>query len=87
MQQHQITLYNWSGVLRASEGHIKPEKGSQYTIQWVCTDWNPSMLSSENAGDINITKIYGEQVSIKKLNTPMSKNIMGVCQNTLGYMT
>ena len=45
------------------------------------------MISYENALNINLTKIYGEQVAIEKLNTQLSKKVMGVWQNSLGDMT
>ena len=55
---------------------MKPEKGSWYPIQWVCTYGNPSMLSYYNAGKIHINKIEGEHVAIEKINTHQSKKVM-----------
>ena len=36
------------------------------------------MISSENEGDINLTKIDGEQVAIEKLNPQQSKKVSGL---------
>ena len=80
-------MEDWSGGLRVSGGHIKLEKGYWYPIQWGLIDGNSSMLSYDYAGNIYITKRYGEQVAIKKLNIHQYKKLMGVCQNPLGNMT
>ena len=45
------------------------------------------MISFDNTVDIHITKIYGEQVSIEKVNPHQSKKVMGVWKNPLGYIT
>ena len=62
---------DWSGGLGVLVIHIKPEKEYWYPIQWGCIDGKPSMLSYENEGNLNITKIDGEQVAIKKINTQL----------------
>ena len=41
------------------------------------------MISFDNTVDIHITKIYGEQVSIDKVNPHQSKKVMGVLQYPL----
>ena len=77
----------WSGGLRVSVGHLKPEKQSWNHIQCGFTDGNPIILSYENAGDIHLTKICGEQVATKKLNPHLSKKVTGVWKNQPGDMT
>ena len=44
------------------------------------------MLSSENAGNIHLTKIYCEQVYFEDLDTHQCKKVMGVWKNPLRDM-
>ena len=87
MQQYQRTVDNWSVWLIVSVGHLEPEKLSWYHIQWVWTNGKPSMLLSENAGNIWLEKRNGEQVAIKKLIPNQYKKVMGAWKNPLRYMT
>ena len=74
-------MYDCIGGLRASVGNLNLEKGYWYTNLLVWTNGKPSMISSDNAIDINITKRYGEQVTTEKLNPHQSKRTMGVWKN------
>ena len=45
------------------------------------------MIASDNEGDIHLTKRYGEQVNIEKLNPHQPKNVIGVWKNPLEYIS
>ena len=68
IKQHQIIMYDWSVRLRVSGGNMNPEKGFWYFVIWGWTYGKTSMLSSENAVDVHLTRRYDKQVSIEKLN-------------------
>ena len=64
MKQHQGTVYGCILGLRVCVVHLKSDKGACYPFLWRWTYGTPIMLSSENAGNIHLTKIDGEQVSV-----------------------
>ena len=67
LQLHQRTDTFCSGGLGVSRGHLKPEKLFWYPIKQGWTYGRPKMIVSDNAGDIYVAKIDGEQVAIGKL--------------------
>ena len=46
-----------------------------------------SIISSDNPGDMHLTKRYGEKVAIEKINTHLSNKVMEIWKNILGDMT
>ena len=45
------------------------------------------MISSQNLGDISLTKRDGEKVALEKLNSHKSKKVVTLQKNTLGDKT
>jgi hypothetical protein len=75
--QTQIELENWSCLLNATEGALKPEKCFWYLLDYDCVDGE--WTSTETvAAELRITNLDGTKSPIKQVKVTESKKTLGM---------
>ena len=78
LQQHQITVDGGSEFLGVSVDNFNLDKVSWYNIWWGWTNGRPILLKYDNALEMDLTKIYSDQLSIENLNPQQDNKLVVV---------